>query len=81
MTCLRCEGFMVEDHCLDMGGAYGEMWTTSWRCMNCGCVHDAVIEHHQLARQEKVLAVPSGVPEFQDDEVYLGAETFMRRAA
>ena len=81
MTCLRCEGLMVEDHCLDMEGAYGEMWTTSWRCMNCGRVHDAVIEQHQLAQQEKVLAVSSGAPEYQDDEVYLGAESFMRRAA
>ena len=81
MTCLRCEGLMVEEHCLDMGGAYGEMWTMSWRCMNCGRVHDAVIEQHQLAQQEKVLTVSSGAPEYQDDEVYLGAESFLRRAA
>jgi len=29
MTCSRCCGFMVEDHFLDLEGAYGEMWTTS----------------------------------------------------
>jgi hypothetical protein len=49
--------------------------------MNCGRVHDAVIEQHQLAQQEKVLVASSGAPEYQDDEVYVGAESFMRRAA
>lgn len=81
MTCSRCCGFMVEEHCLDMEGAFGEMWTTSWRCMNCGCIHDAVIEQHQMAGQKKILAFPTGVPGSQEDEVYLGAESFMRKAA
>jgi hypothetical protein len=60
MTCLRCLGLMVEDQFLDLEGAYGEMWTTSLRCVNCGHVHDAVIEQHRLARQEKVLVLPIG---------------------
>ena len=81
MTCSRCQGFMVEDHFLDLEGAFGEMWTTSWRCMNCGRIHDAVIEQHQLACQGKVLAFPRGVPDSQKDEVHLGAESFIRRAA
>jgi uncharacterized Zn finger protein len=81
MTCSRCSGLMLEDHFLDMEGSYGQMWTTSWRCMNCGRVHDSVIEQNQLARQEKVLAPPRGEPNYQDDEVHLGAESFIRRAA
>jgi len=79
MTCSRCCGLMVEDHLLDMEGAYGQMWTTSWRCMNCGRVHDSVIEQHRLAQQELPLALPSGMPDDQDDEVHLGAESFIRR--
>jgi len=81
MTCSRCRGLMVEDHILDMQGAYGEMWATSLRCMNCGHVLDAVIEQHRPVLQEKVLVLPSGEPDYQDDEVHLGAESFIRRAA
>ena len=81
MTCSRCSGLMLEDHFLDMEGSYGQMWTISWRCMNCGRVHDPVIQQNQLARQEKVLAPPRGEPNYQDDEVHLGAESFIRRAA
>ncbi|HSL03169.1 MAG TPA: hypothetical protein VK901_06480 [Nitrospiraceae bacterium] len=81
MTCSRCLGLMAEDHFLDIQGAYGEMWTTSLRCMNCGHIHDAVIAQHRLAQQEKVLVVPSVEPDYQDEEVHLGAESFIRRAA
>ena len=81
MHCLRCHGFMVEDQLLDMEGAYGQMWTTSLRCMNCGHIHDSVIEQNRLVRQEKVLVFSSGEPDYQDDEVHLGAESFIRLAA
>ncbi|MEO7860206.1 MAG: hypothetical protein ABIU05_07130 [Nitrospirales bacterium] len=81
MTCSRCQGLMIEDQFLDLEGAYGEMWTTSWRCVNCGCVHDAVIEQHRRARQEQVLVFPSGESDYQDVEVHPGSESFLRRAA
>jgi hypothetical protein len=73
MTCIRCYGLMIADQFLDLAGAYGQMWTTSWRCVNCGYVHDSVIEQNRLARQEKVLVLPSGEPDYQDNEVHLGA--------
>jgi hypothetical protein len=72
---------MIEEHLLDMKGAFGEMWTTSLRCMNCGHIHDSVTEQHRLARQEQVAALPSGEPDYQDDEVHLGAESIIGRAA
>jgi uncharacterized Zn finger protein len=81
MTCSRCRGLMVENQSLDLEGAYGEMWATSLRCVNCGYVHDSVIAQHRLARQEKVLVLSSGEPNSQDDDVHLGAESFIRRAA
>jgi hypothetical protein len=40
-----------------------------------------VIEQNRLARQEKVLVLPSGEPDYQDEEVHLGAEAFIRLAA
>ena len=81
MHCSRCQGLMMEEHLLDMEGGFGEMWTTSLRCMNCGHVHDSVIEQHRLARQEQVVALPSGKPDYQDEEVHLGVESIIRRAA
>ena len=81
MKCSRCSGLMVEGHFLDFEGGYREMWTTSHRCLNCGHVYDAVMEHNRLARQEKVAVFPSGDPDYQDDEVHLGAESFIKQAA
>ena len=72
---------MLEEHLLDMEGAFGEMWTTSLRCMNCGHVHDSVIGQNRLARQEKVVALPSGEADYQDDDVHLGVESIIRQVA
>ena len=60
MTCSRCLGLMIEDQFLDLAGAYGQMWTTSWRCVNCGHIHDSVIEQHRLARPEQLVGLSSG---------------------
>ena len=81
MNCARCQGLMVEAQVLDMEGAYGEMWATSRRCVNCGHVHDAVIEQHRRTQQQHVLVFSSGEPDYQDEEVHLGAESYLRLAA
>jgi uncharacterized Zn finger protein len=81
MTCSRCCGLMVDTQVLDLEGAYGEMWATSRRCVNCGHVHDAVVEQHRRSREQKVLVAPSGEPDYQDEEVHLGAESLVRQAA
>ena len=81
MNCTRCQGLMIKDQLLDFDGTYGQMWATSWRCVNCGSVHDSVIEQNGLVRQGKVFALPSGQPDYRDDEVYLEAESRIRRAA
>jgi len=49
MTCKRCQGLMLEEQIIDMEAAYGEMWSLSSRCLNCGHRHDAVIQHHHQA--------------------------------
>lgn len=81
MNCSRCQGLMVKDHLLDFEGTFGHMWTTGYRCMNCGHVHDPVIQQHRLARQQQALALQSSEPDYQDEEVHLGAESFTMRAA
>jgi uncharacterized Zn finger protein len=69
---------MMEEHLLDMEGAFGEMWTTSLRCMNCGHVHDSVIEQHRVAQSEKVVALRSSEPDYQDEDVHLGVGSIIR---
>ena len=81
MNCRRCQGLMIEDLFLDFEGTYEFMWTTSRRCVNCGHVYDSVIEQNRLAQQEKALVLPSGEPDYQVDEVHLGAESLIRVAA
>jgi hypothetical protein len=81
MNCSRCRGLMVEDHFLDFEGGFREMWATSQRCLNCGHVYDAVVEQNRLAPQEKVVMFSSSEPDYQDEEVHLGAESFIMNAA
>jgi hypothetical protein len=51
--------------------------------MNCGHVHDSVIAQNAKAQQAqvKVLVGARVEPDYQDDEVHLGVESFLRRAA
>jgi len=72
---------MIKDQFLDLQGAWGEMWTTSWRCVNCGRIHDSVIEQHRQAPVEQTLVLSCGEPDYQDEEIHLGAESFIREAA
>ena len=81
MTCSRCCGLIVDAQMFDLEGVYGEMWSTSRRCVNCGHVYDPVIEQHHLAHPRQVLVPSSGEPDHQDDEVHLGAESFIMLAA
>lgn len=81
MTCTRCQGLMVDDQLFDMEGAYGEMWTTSLRCLNCGEVQDAVIAQHRLLQREKVVLLSRGKSDQRDDEVDRESEACMRLAA
>ena len=49
MNCTRCQGLMLEEQIIDMEAAYGEMWSISSRCVNCGHRHDAVIQQQRQA--------------------------------
>jgi hypothetical protein len=57
MTCTRCQGLMLEEHMIDMEGGYGEMWSVSTRCVNCGHRDDAVIKHHRQLYAKPVAAL------------------------
>jgi hypothetical protein len=38
---------MLEEDMIDMEADYGEMWSRSSRCVNCGHRDDAVLQHHR----------------------------------
>lgn len=57
-TCTRCQGLMLEEHMIDMEGGYGEMWSFSWRCFNCGHRDDAVWQQHRQLHVRPVQVSP-----------------------
>jgi uncharacterized Zn finger protein len=81
MNCSRCDGLMVSEHFLDFEGTYGHMWASGYRCMNCGNVHDPVIEQHQLAKASPTLAFANGEVDHEENELNTGAHCVFMRAA
>ena len=79
MSCSRCSGFMLEDHFLDFEGSYGQFWARSWRCVNCGHVHDAVVERNRLTQREKAYSFRE--PNYQEERVHHGVKSCLRDAA
>ena len=80
MTCSRCQGLMVEDQLFDAESTQRHMWTTSLRCMNCGHIHDAMTVKNRRSQQVHALLVSSSEPDYLDEEVHLGVESFLRLA-
>ncbi len=81
MTCSRCQGFMVQAQLFDFEESYGQMWVASSRCMNCGHIHDPVIEANRLVHPVKAVLVATPKPDYLEEEVQLEAELFLKRAA
>lgn len=81
MTCSRCAGLMLVEHMLDMGEGYGQMWTRSSRCMNCGHRDDAVIRQHRQAQAKPVLVATAAAPKRTLDEEIWEEESLEQLAA
>ena len=49
------------------------------RCLRCGQVHDSMSVENYLAHQEKKksLSLKSSEPDYFDEEVHLGSESFV----
>lgn len=60
-TCIRCQGLMLEEHLIDLEGGYGEMWSFSCRCVNCGHRDDAVLQHHRQLDAKPAAVSPAAV--------------------
>jgi hypothetical protein len=81
MSCSRCHGLMVREHFLDFDGTIGHMWASGHRCMNCGNVHDPVIEQHRLARTPHMLGSPRSERYSTNHEFHTDAQSIIRPAA
>jgi hypothetical protein len=81
MNCSRCHGLMVKEHFLDFDGTIGHMWAGGHRCMNCGNVHDPVIEQHRLARTQQMPAPLSRETYNETSEFHANAQAILRPAA
>ena len=68
MNCIRCHGLMLKEHMIDLEASYGEMWSCSWRCFNCGHRDDAVIQHHRQLRANPLgISAPAGTVQETDE--------------
>lgn len=81
MNCSRCHGLMVKEHFLDFEGTYGHMWASGYRCMNCGYVHDPLIEQHRLAKTQPKLVVANGEAGHKEDKLHTDVHSVVMRAA
>ncbi|HMS84219.1 MAG TPA: hypothetical protein PKD12_11255 [Nitrospira sp.] len=78
MTCTRCQGLMLDEHMIDMQGGYGEMWSASTRCVNCGHRDDAVIQHHRRAYAKVAIET---MPDYETCDLDWGSEKVDSMAA
>lgn len=81
MNCSRCRGTMVGSHVRGYGRGNGKVSASGLQCLSCGYVHDSVIEPNGLLRHERSLGFQSSEPDYQDEEVHLGVESFQWLAA
>lgn len=81
MTCTRCEGLMLEEHMIDMEGGYGDMWSRSWRCFNCGHRDDALIQQHRQQQARPILVSPPAVTDAELGELAWESESIESLAA
>jgi DNA-directed RNA polymerase subunit M/transcription elongation factor TFIIS len=70
MICSRCGELLIEDRFMD--------WAARWRCMKCGQVHDSNNVKGHIVNEQKRIFPKSSEPDYFDDEVHLGSESFVR---
>jgi len=69
MICSHCGNLLIEDRFMN--------WPARWRCLKCGHVEDSLSVQSFRARQEKGFLLKSAEPDYWDEEVHLGSESFV----
>lgn len=57
MRCQRCRGLMVCETFDDPNIATHSLYSAA-RCINCGCIEDAVIRTNRFRRSERTRVIP-----------------------
>jgi hypothetical protein len=57
------------------------MWANGYRCMNCGNVHDPVIEQHRHAKSQPALVLASNEANHEEDKLNAEVHSVVMRAA
>ena len=58
MVCQRCRGLLICETFNDLGIETDSLYTAT-RCVNCGCIEDAVVRANRLRRSEKTRGCPT----------------------
>ena len=64
MECIRCQGWMVEDHFFDCEGTQGFIWMRGWRCVNSGHAVDPLLEANRRLNELTLRALPQEEPAY-----------------
>jgi hypothetical protein len=51
-ACMRCDGLLVSEDCMDLLDETGEIRFKAWRCVCCGNLIDTVIVRNRKHRGE-----------------------------
>jgi len=62
MVCRRCRGLLVRETFSDLNVETNPGCTVT-RCINCGCIEDAVVRANRSRRPERRRATPRGMVE------------------
>ena len=69
MICSRCGELLLEDRFM--------VSAARWCCKKCGQVHDSKNVHTHIVNEHNRLFPRSSEPEYFDEEVHLGSESFL----
>jgi hypothetical protein len=57
MRCQRCRGLLVYETFGALNLGRGRLRTVT-RCINCGCIEDAVVRANRVRRPERIRSIP-----------------------
>lgn len=57
MVCQRCQGLLVHETFDDLNIETDSFYTGT-RCINCGCIEDAVVRANRFRRSERTWVIP-----------------------
>ena len=60
MPCQRCKGLLVRETFGDLSAETGRLCSAT-RCINCGCIEDAVVRTNRLCHPVGSRSVPRGM--------------------